>query len=202
MTTLHREHIEWCDIWVRSAGRTGNPRVLCIGDSICRGYYPQVEKLLDGKAEPARVASSRFACDPVLRQELALVLDQHRFAVIHVNNGLHGWDYSEADYEDGISGLIEFLRQRAPSASLVWASSTPLYQAGDPGRFDPRHGRVVERNRLAAAVMARHGIPINDLFTLALGNTAWFCNDGVHYTADGCARLADQVAARITARLA
>ena len=153
MTTIHREHIEWCDIWVRSAGSTGNPRVLCIGDSICRGYYPQVEKLLDGKAEGARIASSRFACDPVLRQELALVLDQHRFAVIHVNNGLHGWDYSEADYEDGINGLIEFLHQRAPSAALVWANSTPVRQSGDLTRWK-RRSKIRPRNRSGEPVVA------------------------------------------------
>lgn len=201
MTTIHREHIEWCDIWVRSAGKTGNPRALFIGDSICRGYYPQVEKLLEGKAECARVATSRFVCDPVYQQELALVLDHYRFPVIHLNNGLHGWDYSEADYADGVHRLLEFVERAAPSATLIWASSTPVYQSGDLTRFNPWHERVIERNRLAAAIVGSHGIPINDLFNLALGKTAWFCNDGVHYAAEGSAQLAAQVAEHVAARL-
>ena len=197
MTTIHREEIEWCDLWVRSAGHNGLPRVLCIGDSICRGYYPQVERLLDGRAACARLATSRFAADPVYQQELALVLGQYRFQVIHLNNGLHGWDYSEGDYAVGVRDLVEFLRRLAPAAALVWAASTPIYQAGAPGAFDPRHQRVIERNRIAAGIMAGHGIAENDLFNLALGRTGWFTDDGIHYTAEGNAMLGAQVAAAV-----
>lgn len=201
MTTIHREHIEWCDLWIRSAESTRHPRALLIGDSICRGYYPAVEKRLDGKVDCARVATSRFLSDPVYFQELALVLNQCRFSVVHFNNGLHGWDYSEADYADGLRTLVEFLRCSAPGATLVWATSTPVYQANDLGRFDPRHQRVIERNHLAAEVMTAHGIATNDLFNLALGKMPWFTQDGVHYHAEGNEHLADQVATQVLAHL-
>jgi len=45
-----RESIEWCDIWISHANETNLPRVLLIGDSIARDYYPEVEKRLAGKA--------------------------------------------------------------------------------------------------------------------------------------------------------
>jgi hypothetical protein len=45
-----RESIEWCDIWISHANETNLPRVLLIGDSITRAYYPEVEKRLEGKA--------------------------------------------------------------------------------------------------------------------------------------------------------
>lgn len=202
MTTIHRETIEWCDIWIRGADRTDQPRVLFIGDSICRGYYPHVEKLLEGKLACARVATSRFVSDPVYQQELALVLGQYRFQAIHVNNGLHGWDYSEDDYAIGLIDLIAFLRRLAPTAQLIWAQSTPIHLAGEPGRFDPRHQRVMERNRLASRVMAGEGIPLNDLFSLAVGQSAWFTADGIHYTAEGSAALGAQVAAHVAAGFA
>ncbi len=202
MTTIHREHIEWCDLWIRSAERTRHPRALLIGDSICRAYYDAVERRLEGRVDCARVATSRFVSDPVYYRELALVLDQCRFSVIHFNNGLHGWDYSEADYVDGLRTLVDFLRRSAPQATLIWATSTPVHRANDLSQFDPHHLRVIERNRLAAEVMASHAIVSNDLFQLALGKTAWFTQDGVHFLGDGNEQLADQVAARIIQQLA
>jgi hypothetical protein len=63
------------------ANETNRPRVLLIGDSITRDYYPEVEKKLAGKAFVARLATSRFLADPVLLKEIALVLDQMRFDV-------------------------------------------------------------------------------------------------------------------------
>src|ERR1700760_4024215 len=92
-----RESIEWCDIWISHANETNLPRVLLIGDSITRDYYHGVEKCLDGKAYVARLATSRFASDPVLLEEIALVLDNNKFEVIHFNNGMHGWQHSEAE---------------------------------------------------------------------------------------------------------
>src|ERR1700756_2181623 len=89
-----RESIEWCDIWISHANETNLPRVLLIGDSITRAYYPAGEKRLTGKAFVARLATSRFVADPVLLKEIAMVLDETRFAVIHFNNGMHGWQHS------------------------------------------------------------------------------------------------------------
>src|SRR5215472_14441734 len=93
-----REAIEWCDIWISHANETNLPRVLLIGDSISRAYYPEVETRLAGKAFVARLATSRFVADPQLLKELALVLDETKFDVIHFNNGMHGWQHSEEEY--------------------------------------------------------------------------------------------------------
>ena len=69
-----RERIEWCDIWITDAEKEGVPRVLLIGDSITRGYYGEVEKLLAGRAHCARLTTSRCVSDPVFFDELSLVL--------------------------------------------------------------------------------------------------------------------------------
>jgi hypothetical protein len=60
-----RESIEWCDIWISDANGTNLPRVLLIGDSISRDFYPEVEKHLAGKAYVARLSTSAFISDPV-----------------------------------------------------------------------------------------------------------------------------------------
>src|ERR1700743_3070728 len=95
-----RESIEWCDVWISHANETNLPRVLLIGDSITRDYYPAVEKHLEGKAYVGRLATSRFASDPVLLQEIAVVLSSTKFDIIHFNNGMHGWQHSEAEYQE------------------------------------------------------------------------------------------------------
>ncbi|MBN8523841.1 MAG: SGNH/GDSL hydrolase family protein [Planctomycetes bacterium] len=200
MATIFREPIEWCDIWIRSAEKSGHPRCLCIGDSITRGYYGGVDQRLMDRFESARLATSRFLTDPVYHQELALVMEQYRFQVIHFNNGLHGWDFSEADYEDGLHRLVDLLRRVQPSARLICATSTPVRVAGDSSRFDARHERVVARNRLLTGVMSAQRIPINDLFSLALARPDWSADDGIHFNAAGCAGLAEAVAAAIASR--
>src|SRR5215813_11688530 len=108
------ESIEWCDIWISHANETNLPRVLLIGDSIARDYYPEVEKRLAGKAFVARLATSRFVADPVLLKEIELVLNQAKFDVIHFNNGMHGWQHSEAEYEAASPKFIKTIRTHAP----------------------------------------------------------------------------------------
>jgi hypothetical protein len=78
------------------ANESNLPRVLLIGDSIARDYFPEVETNLAGKAYVASLATSRSVSDPVLLQEIALLLDNTKFDVIHFNNGMHGWQHSEA----------------------------------------------------------------------------------------------------------
>src|ERR1700740_1896287 len=94
-----RESIEWCDIWISHANETNLPRVLLIGDSITRAYYPEVEKHLAGKAYVGRLSSSAFISDPVLARQIEMMLSQYKFDVIHFNNGMHGWQHSEKEYE-------------------------------------------------------------------------------------------------------
>src|SRR5947199_2243474 len=93
-----RESIEWCDIWISHENETNLPRVLLIGDSIARDYYPEVEKRLAGKAFVARLATSRFVSDPILLKEIELVLTGARLDAIHFTNGMHDWQHRQEAY--------------------------------------------------------------------------------------------------------
>src|SRR4051794_8227964 len=101
-----RESIEWCDIWISHANETNLPRVLLIGDSIARDYYPAVEKGLSGKAFVGRLTTSRFVADPVLLKEITAVLDGTKFDLVVFNNGMHGWQHSEEEYRNAFPKLI------------------------------------------------------------------------------------------------
>src|ERR1700723_4699704 len=119
-----RESIEWCDIWISHADETNLPRVLLIGDSITRAYYPEVEKHLEGKAYVGRLSSSAFISDPVLLKQIKMVLSQYHFDVIHFNNGMHGWQHSEAEYKKAFPKFLATIKAHAPYAKLIWANKT------------------------------------------------------------------------------
>src|SRR5882757_7350076 len=121
-----RESIEWCDIWISHANETNLPRVLLIGDSITRAYYPEVEKHLAGKAYVGRLSSSAFISDPALLKQVEMVLGEYKFDVIHFNNGMHGWQHSEKEYAQALPKLLKTIQKYAPNAKLIWANTTPL----------------------------------------------------------------------------
>ncbi|QDU20088.1 SGNH/GDSL hydrolase family protein [Urbifossiella limnaea] len=192
-----RENIEWLDVWIPGNNTTGQPRVLLVGDSITRGYYKAVEDALKGKAIICRLATSKSLGDPGLLDEVRLVLGQAKFDVVHFNNGMHGWGYTEAEYAKALPELVAVLRKGAPQAKLVWGHTTPVRVSGKLDQVDAKTDRVKARNAAAAAVMAKEGVPVNDLFAPLAEHPELFSNDGVHLTAKGSAALGEQVAGHV-----
>jgi GDSL-like Lipase/Acylhydrolase family len=200
------EKIEWTwsDRPVKPVA--GLPNVLLEGDSITRGYYPAVEKDLSGVANVYLFATSACSGDPRLPGQLRGYFNMMglHFAVVHFNNGMHGWGYSEAQYGAGLPKMIAALRAGAPGTKLIWATTTPLLQDGvRPGGAGTKvatNARIDARNRLAAGVMRREGIPMEDLHALMLKHQDLH-NGDVHYTEAGYAVAAEQVAAGIRAAL-
>jgi lysophospholipase L1-like esterase len=194
-----REDIEWLDVWLPHANDHDLPHVLLIGDSITRGYGPEVEKALAGHAYVGRLATSKSLGDPALPDEIELILRDISVDVIHFNNGLHGSKYTEAEYAAAIPALLAVFKRTAPAARLIWASSTDVVGPRRPE--DLTLPRIAERNRLAAIVMTKRGIPIDDLFSVVSGHAVYHLADGVHFTEVGYAVLAGHVAASITSVL-
>jgi hypothetical protein len=193
------ESIEWCDIWISHANETNLPRVLLIGDSIVRDYYPEVEKRLAGKAFVARLSTSRFVADPVLLKEIELVLDGTKFDVIHFNNGMHGWQHSEAEYRKAFPKFVKIIRAHAPQAKLIWAATTPL-RDGKGVTYDTKveysDERIAARNAIAAEIMVAQKIPTDDLNAAMRGHVE-FHSDNVHFNSQGIQIQAAQVSAEI-----
>ncbi len=196
---IHREDIEWRDMWVTGAADESLPRALLVGDSMARSYFGQVEALLKGAYLCARLTSSTCVCDRVFDKELRLLLDDYRFAVIHFNNGLHGWGYDEGAYARGLRRVAALIAKRAPQSRLILANSTPMRCAGKIEELDPRTDRVRERNRLMGEIAAEFRLPVNDLFSLGLDHPEYFSEDGVHFNPSGQAALGSQVAKTIRA---
>ena len=194
-----REAIEWCDIWISHANETNLPRVLLIGDSIVRDYYPEVEKRLAGKAFVGRLATSRFVADPVLLKEIETVLDGTKFDVIVFNNGMHGWQHSEAEYRKAFPKLIKAIRAHAPKAKLIWTTTTPLRNGKDvtyDTKADYSDERIAARNAVAAEIVAAQKIPTVDLNAAVRGHPE-FHSDNVHFNGQGSQILAAQICAAV-----
>ena len=196
------ERIEWTDVWVMNANQDAGPRVLLVGDSIVKGYYDNVEKALGEKVSCARYATSLFLSNPDYLSELSVLLKRYQFDVIHINNGLHGWDYSEEEYKAGLIELLAVIQQCVPEAKIVWCMTTPVRIAKDVSNIDAeQNDRVIERNRIATEIMNEHGIPVNDLYAAVIDHPEYFAEDGVHFNGKGQAAQGEQVAKSIEKRL-
>lgn len=193
----HREYIEWRDIWVTGADAEHLPRLLLVGDSIARSYFGHVEEQLKGRYLCARLTSSTCVCDPGMEKELALLLDEYRFAVVHFNNGLHGWDYDEDEYGHGLRRVLRFIAARSPHSRLIVASTTPVRRAEKLEELDSKTERVRVRNRLMREIATELRLTTNDLFTLVLDHPELFAQDGVHFKPAGQSALGRQVAETI-----
>jgi lysophospholipase L1-like esterase len=189
------EKIEWTWTDRPEAPVAGLPNVLLEGDSITRAYYPAVANDLKGVANVYLFATSACSGDPRLPGQLRdyfSMMGLH-FAVVHFNNGMHGWGYTEQQYAAGLSAMLETLRSGAPAAKLIWASTTPVLHDVPDGASN---ARIDARNRLADAFMAKEDIPLDDQHRLMLQHQDLH-NGDVHYTTEGSAVQAAQVAASI-----
>lgn len=191
----------------------GLPNVLILGDSISMGYTNGVREGLKGKANLLRPKDN--CGDTVIGLEkIDKWLGDQKWDVIHFNWGL--WDLcyrdpkspkagnrdkvngkisvTTAEYEKNLDQLVTQLK--ATGATLIWASTT-LVPEGEVGRAV---GDDVKYNAVAAQVMKKHGVVINDLHALSAAmKPEMFIKPGdVHFTPAGSSKLAEQVVAKIS----
>jgi pimeloyl-ACP methyl ester carboxylesterase len=172
------------------------PRVLLIGDSVSRGYTLAARKALAGKANVHRAPAN---CGPTATglKKIDVWLGDGKWDVIHFNFGIHDRNTPVADYTQRLEQLIE--RMQKTGAKLIWASTTPI---PDVSSKKQTAASIVERNQAAAAIMARHNIATDDLFTAVTPHLARLQNPGdVHFKAAGYDFLGKEVAKSVEAAI-
>jgi len=180
------------------------PRVLLIGDSISIGYTPAVREALSGKANVHRAPTN---CGPTIRglESLDEWLGDGRWDVIHFNWGLHDLKFMDDgkrqvpldEYEKNLNELV--VRLKKTGAKLIWCSTTPVPEGCSPPRTDED---VLAYNAVAKKIMEAGGIAIDDLYAFALPKLRQIqLPANVHFTPEGSAVLAEQVAQSILASL-
>lgn len=122
-----------------------------------------------------------------------------KFDLVHFNNGLHGWEYTEDEYDAAFPDMIKAIRKNAPNAKLIWATTTPIRTGKYYERLEERVARIVTRNEIAQKHISKaKDIKTDDLFNLILDHPEYFIGgDGVHPIDKGYQVLAEQVAKKI-----
>jgi lysophospholipase L1-like esterase len=188
---------------------TDLPKVLIIGDSISIGYTPHVARILKGKATVKHNKGNAGHSGMGLKN-LDKWIGTTNWDVIHFNWGL--WDlcyrhpkskvqgkrdrvngkvtHTVEQYEENLDKLVARLKKT--DAKLIWAHTTvvPEKEAGRIVGDDKKY------NDVATKIMKKHGVAINDLYTLSKSFPSdHFKKPGdVHYTVDGYKELAKLVA--------
>jgi hypothetical protein len=195
MTSSIPEEIEWT--WeVRPPHHNPKlPNVLLLGDSITRNYFPQVTKDLEGIANVYLMTSSTSVGDPRLPSQIAefSAMEHVPFRVVHFNNGMHGWGYTEAQFESGFPLFLDAIQALPGNGRLIWATITPV-------RLDVTSGatnaRIDARNALAKTFVETRKIPVDDQHALMVRHFDLY-EDAVHFNKTGSAIMGDQAAAII-----
>lgn len=200
MNDTKLEKIEWSQVWREYAPDDKTPRVLLLGDSIVIGYRHLTEEKLQGKYHVTAYSTSKALDNPYLAEEVEFVCRQDGcdYAVVHVNNGLHGWHLSEEDYERAYEAYLLRLRGMFPRARFILALSTPLMREDDPAEIDEtKNAPVLRRNEAALRLARKLNMEVDDLYTAALSEKGLHCADAVHFTDHGYDVLSDRVAKAI-----
>jgi hypothetical protein len=194
------EGIEWT--WeVRPAHSDPQlPNVLLLGDSIARNYFPQVVKDLTAVANVYLMSVSTSVGDPRLPHQIAefAAMENVTFRVVHFNNGMHGWGYTEAQYKTAFPALLSSVRSlTGKGGKLIWANTTPLKANGSSEATNPR---IEARNAIAQEQVQAAGISIDDQHTLMTGHPDLY-QDAIHFGPAGANIMGDHAAASIRAAL-
>ena len=192
---LAREGTEWDTAFWYNANDDRLPRVLLVGDSICNGYQTQVRDELAGVAYVSFWATSKCVTDRSYLKQLAYVLEEYPYKVVHFNNGLHSLATDPKAWEGGARAALALIHEKAPAAKIIWASSTPI-------KVENRMPRVKALNEIGERIAKEKQLPVDDLFALMSPlNRDTFWTDIYHFSPEARKLQAKQVANCIRAAL-
>ena len=183
-TEVKLEKNDWSNIWIENANQSEKPRILFVGDSITEGYYPFLEAYLTQDFSLGFYVTSKFLGNPDYQTELTTILDRYDFEIIHINNGLHGWDYSIQEYQKGLEDIKRILEDHAPNALIIWCMSTPIRVEENLEYLDKLNQDVILRNQAALEILGENGVIINDLYSEMLKHPEYY-RDGYHFNSAG-----------------
>ena len=177
------------------------PNVALLGDSITRNYFKKVVTDLAGVANVYLMATSASVGDPRLLHQIEefAALEGVQFQVVHFNNGMHGWKYTEEQYKAAFPGYLQAVQKiAAPGGILIWSTITPVSSATPGGATN---SRIEARNAIADSFTKPEGIAIDDQYALMMKHQDLH-SDPVHFNSDGSNIQGEQVAKLIGAAVA
>ena len=182
--------------------------VILIGDSICMGYFPVVERLLGEGAQLWMPEGGGRTTDYAL-SHIGEWVSGRRPHVVHINCGLHDlaqdFDAAEprvplAEYARNVESILTYINEET-GASVVWALTTPVIEAWhhENKGFDRFENNVTLYNEAAGKAAKKTGDPVNDLYSIVMeaGREQLLQRDGVHFKEEGYDLLGRAVADKL-----
>lgn len=182
------ETYEWDNVWWEQTNVNDLPRVLYIGDSISCATRRVATSCSEGKILFDGFGTSKALDNPFLLDSIRIFAKQQKYRnAVLFNNGLHGWHLDDDEqyahcYEEAVKFLLDAFRD----APIVIVLTTSVSNA-------EREQRVRRRNEVAAKIADKYGLPIIDLYSISAEFSEFRTNDGVHFTADGYKKFAEQI---------
>ena len=190
-------------------------KVLLLGDSIRMGYQEYLRDLLKSKCEVYFSDDNGRFTSYTLWQANQMFKQFGHFDLVHWNNGY--WDMNvEAPMTEAMTPVdeyVHFLKRiislcKANADNIVFATTTPVLEKGsafdvsNTGCYISYDNKwVCLYNDAAKKVMSEEGIPINDLYSLAIKDENYYkCPDKLHLTDEGykfCAAQAAELICKI-----
>jgi hypothetical protein len=183
-------------VYAASAADVVAPRVLILGDSIYNNPTQIAAKELKGRVELvyAKTNPGESLHTGISLERLDELLGKSKLDLIHFNFGLGDLVYklpgiksirvlpkdaggvrvtSPEQYEKNLQAIVT--RLKATGAKLVWASTTPI--TGSPNNlFDV--DSEIEYNAIAAKIMTKENVPINDMHAYVISQMQPLKNKG------------------------
>jgi hypothetical protein len=172
------------------------PNILLIGDSIMNGYRTQVIGRSKGKANVDCWLTPMHLNSRKLHRDLAKVALHRDYAVIHFNIGLHGWQEGripKGRYQELLEAYVAILKEHAPGAQLIWASTTQVHNKGTQELDDTINPIIVRRNKLADTIMKEASVAVNDLYGLMSDKLKLVRGDKWHWHKQAYDIMAQQI---------
>lgn len=190
---MQRETYEWTSTWWEKSDDSTTKRVLLIGDSITRGYHPEVQKNLAGNCNVDMFSTSRFIADPYYQKEFELAVSELHYDCVHFNHGLHGIDFDINVYTNNYEKMLFLLLTKCKNVILT--TSTQITVLNQPEELDPiKNAVVLERNKIVLELAKKYHLDVDDLYNQTVNRRAFLLPDGYHYTDGGYAFLGKWVA--------
>lgn len=188
------ETFEWDNVWWDYAPNHETPRILAIGDSISCGWRHVLSGLYNHACYVDGFGTSKAVDNPYFMDALCLFAKQQRYRqTILLNNGLHGFHLSTAEYKQHYETLLQNLLNEFPESGLVLLLTTPTRISKDLTRHDERNKLVIERNAAVLALAEKFKLPVIDLYTPLENAPELYSNDGVHLNEKGYLLLANTI---------
>lgn len=183
-------------------------QILLIGDSIRLGYQGAVTRALLHEAVVTAPEENCQSSVEVRANARAWIVAANP-DIVHLNCGLHDLRMDAGDsthrvpidvYADNLAAIFNLVASSG-RCKLIWATTTPL--------IDDRHQRsrlsrryeadVARYNQVGLAIAGKYGAAVNNLHATVLhaGAPRLLGPDGVHFTEDGSALLAEAVVASL-----